>query len=98
MSNAKHTPTPWTNGENGLIYGFIDAESDNGAPLVCDVIIANGSEKRAATGATNDEEEANAVFIVRAVNAHEALLEALAVWQYSLSSADLILMIVEITQ
>ena len=34
--DAKHTPTPWEQGDNGLIYGQCQGDNDE-APFVADV-------------------------------------------------------------
>ena len=74
MTEAKHTPGPWTI--------WPDADSDQlavgperGGVAICDVVITNGigvnTESTRATG------YANADFIVRACNNHDDLLAAL---------------------
>jgi hypothetical protein len=61
MTNTRHTPTPWSL-QNGLICAL------NGRAIIDPGHIA---------GETEEECEANAAFIVRAVNNHEALVESL---------------------
>ena len=66
-----HTPTPWTFG-NGEKFPFVIRHDSDGlgshiAYIACQEVICKEH------GGTP---EANAAFIVRAVNAHEELLEA----------------------
>jgi hypothetical protein len=72
MSSA-HTPTPWHDNGDGLIYGQ-PAEGQDGAPFIADVIAASD---RAALSILTDRERANASFIVRACNAYDGILAAL---------------------
>jgi hypothetical protein len=65
---AKHSPTPWQDNDAGLIYGQVAGDNDE-APFVCDVCDNQ-------PGYT-EREKANAALIVRAVNSHPDLLEAL---------------------
>ena len=60
---AEHTPTPWIRRESKSDVIWI--EDGNGR-----VVMHNSSVK-------DPEDQANAAFIVRAVNAHEELVEAL---------------------
>ena len=62
MSKIKHTPTPWRLGRNGTDY-----------------CVFFGDEKFVADceASDTDEDRANAAFIVRAVNSHQALVDAL---------------------
>lgn len=64
---GKHTPTPWKLTEMRTRHGHI-----------CEVYGANNEYSIAHVAGRNpDEREANALLIVRAVNNHEALVEAL---------------------
>lgn len=60
---TRHTPTPWE--QNGH---FVESY---GGPDVCEVGIKNEHGQH-----NNEEAEANAAFIVTAVNAHEELVKA----------------------
>ncbi len=68
---AKHTPTPWEYflNKHGTQYRIA---GDNCFPIAA--LDMYGSEGH---GPTKKVSEANAAFIVRAVNNHEALIEAL---------------------
>ena len=68
--DAKHTPTPWVQGDNGLIYGQCQGDNDE-APFVADVVEDTVS---AVLGIMSPEEAANAALIVRAVNSYEQLV------------------------
>lgn len=73
----KHTPTPWQLGGFGRIYSpgklmAIDDSSLGTAYQIAKVPFKN--ECHDALGVRVDESKANAEFIVRAVNAHEALV------------------------
>jgi hypothetical protein len=63
--NAKHTPTPWT--------VHVLAEKPY---VVADVSIRGAQVIATVGGRTAEEQTANAAFIVRAVNAHNKLVEA----------------------
>ena len=69
MTNTQHTPTPWLVVPEKLGSYQIRTVDD-------DVTIAGtfgyGADDR------KDQEAANAAFIVRAVNSHDALIEALS--------------------
>ena len=76
---AKHTPTPWiaklgeynfTGPENGRAI----MDSTNGI-RICDVD-SKANQKRNDYKCADPERDANAAFIVKAVNSHEALVEA----------------------
>ena len=66
---SKHTPTPWEKCEAG---DYSDYDGDSiillGDDISCRVAAVFGADEKA---------EANAEFIVRAVNAHDALVTAL---------------------
>lgn len=64
---AKHTPTPWVKNRYGRLEG-----ANGKAVTVDDLGIAM------ALNGSDEEERANAEFIVRACNAHADLVEALA--------------------
>jgi hypothetical protein len=59
---SKHTPTPWTVPDGGIRPAIYTADEVEHIATMAD---------------TGDEMEANAAFIVRAVNSHDALVEAL---------------------
>lgn len=66
--NAKHTPTPWKVGPHTVILS-----NEGGYPTaIADIAIPIRGK-----GADYAEQQANAAFIVRAVNAHEELLALL---------------------
>lgn len=72
MTNTKHTPTPWHYVENKRL----------GLMQICDTIYHNKGETSLITSInTNDPHlhnaQANAAYIVKAVNCHEQLVEAL---------------------
>jgi hypothetical protein len=72
-SPPEHTPGPWVNGDNGLIFGQIgDNQEAHEAPFICDVIPA-GAADRAGIGETTPEEKANANLIAAAPELLEAL-------------------------
>jgi hypothetical protein len=64
MTQAKHTPIPWT-----VDYCWINS----GELQVAEVNMNNLWE----SGQTEEEVQANAAFIVRACNSYQALLDAL---------------------
>lgn len=80
-TESQHTPTPWFYDEGGFSKGgtvrqssdqrtgsYIRAQRDSGAhPAVCKMLKIHGYEQN----------QANAAFIVRAVNAHQELLGVL---------------------
>jgi hypothetical protein len=74
---AEHTPTPWRV-EDGtdLIWGACDQDDHStygmGYPI-CEGKLGYWGDRRADRG----ERDANAAFIVKAVNSHEALVKAL---------------------
>lgn len=65
----QHTPTPWTKSE-------VEFEKDEWSKLYFQkqICIGKGMDITAIVYGPDDQEEANAAFIVRAVNAHDALL------------------------
>jgi len=70
MSEAKHTALPW---RVDLVY-----ETHNHPTRYWEVSIRSGEEIVAyAAGATQEEAEANAALIVRAVNCHDELVRSL---------------------
>ena len=80
MNKLQHTPTPWQVHESSpssplQIIGNIDYNAD-GSQIDYDVIADMGGL---------DADDANAAFIVRAVNSHEALVEA-ATWAIAVIS------------
>lgn len=69
---AQHTPTPWTVYDAAeACYPGIDAARRTV------VVFGNADEECGVRGDTPEEAEANARFIVHAVNCHDDLLEAL---------------------
>lgn len=87
MGKAKHTPTPWR------LSRYIGHEPKEDWP---GRIIGNNGQDvfagpfsfRALTGKTAKEAEANAEFIVRAVNCHEELLAACRAAVSAFAQAD----------
>lgn len=65
MTQAKHTPTPWINHQI----------TNNGRSQ--NVICYGDNPIAKCMGGFVDSAEANAAFIVKAVNSHEALVEAI---------------------
>ena len=61
-----HTPTPWHLNVNSA---WSDATKDRGPVFVCTMVTG--------THVLEDQNEANAAYIVRAVNSHERLLNLL---------------------
>jgi len=80
MTNTKHTPTPWesevvyNNGEGTYSITSWDATTSSSREI-CQLTRAD--DKRNGLDYDAEVEEANSAYIVRAVNAHEALVEAL---------------------
>ncbi len=73
QETAAHSPTPWFDNDNGLIYAT-SSECQDEAPFVADVI---ADRERQSFGIMTVAERANVAFIVRACNAHHDMLEAL---------------------
>ena len=68
----QHTPTPWT------VYDAADAYYPGiDAARRTVVVFGSADEECGVRGDTPEEAEANARFIVRAVNSHDEMLEAL---------------------
>ena len=67
MTESKHTPIPW---KVNTFAGRPNSEVFSNDTLICDCRATN-------VEMTSEEIEANAEFIVRAVNSHQALLDAL---------------------
>ena len=78
-----HTPTPWYDNDNGLIYGT-PADDQDEAPFVADVI-ADAELK--AFGIMSDTERANIAFIVQACNTHHELVATLKLALEALNTA-----------
>lgn len=72
MSNLNHTPTPWKVTKNGGISG-------DGEVIICNDTKAVREELAQPVNNGFGRASANSAFIVRAVNSHEELLEALRV-------------------
>ena len=67
---SKHTPIPWETNYTGNIWGDIDnPEHDGDFPLLARVELWEASPH-------DEEAKANAVFICKAVNCHDELIEA----------------------
>ena len=67
---TQHTPTPWQLAENdNTIVISQQLDSDGNAYAIADVLVGNGHK-------SDGTKEANAAFIVKACNAHEALVDA----------------------
>lgn len=79
--SAQHTPTPWTvfNADEGCYPGI-----DAGWRTI--VMFGSPDEDCGIRGDTPEEAEANARFIVHAVNCHDELLSALE--QYASGLTD----------
>ncbi len=76
MTQSKHTPTPWNVTSYDTSFIRISGKGEN--PLGLNFINGKSQEKVASTyaidGLSNEAAEANAAFIVKAVNNHEALV------------------------
>jgi len=74
-----HTPTPWRVEENtDLIWGACNADDTSSYGMGYPIVAGFASFGTWAAGRPDfNEKEANAEFIVRAVNAHDELIEAL---------------------
>jgi len=66
-----HTATPWEIGGGGGGLGLWITGPDKSANVICDLV------PRKRPSEPEDEDYANAQFICRAVNSHDALVEAL---------------------
>lgn len=73
MAKTEHTPTPWR--IEAVARGAFSILAGNQPTAIAETYEPNQS-MRVWTGA--DDPRANAAFIVRAVNAHDALVEALS--------------------
>jgi hypothetical protein len=77
---AEHTPTPWrVEKGTGLVWGDCTL-FDDGTPDRLGVPVADGQLERPwaqGKGPSYEEMEANAAFIVKSVNSHDALIDAL---------------------
>lgn len=78
----KHTPTPWTVG----MYG---ASADFRAIDIHAAVCKPDGALLATCGPFDEESKADAAFIVRAVNSHEALLDALKAVEENLAHVGL---------
>ena len=70
--NAKHTPTPWSivpQNDGSSIIAKMHEDASKGFRIVCHAWLRRDSQA---------EDQANAAFIVRAVNAHDDLVAALS--------------------
>ncbi len=80
MNEPKHTPTPWRITGYGIIGGIEDGSGQT---------VAQAQERPSRKRSEPDHERlANAAFIVRACNAHDALVEALVEIREKASSAS----------
>ena len=74
--DAKRTPGPWeVAGPSGNMGESFVIETSNGEKTIG--WVANTGAENDEHGVTTEEDEANAAFIVRACNNHDALLGAL---------------------
>lgn len=77
---SKHTPTPWQIGYGDGIFGDVASWSAHMDDVEChEIVIRSGREAVAIIyyGDTDGPSEANARHIVKAVNYHERLVDAL---------------------
>jgi len=77
---SKHTPTPWKIGYGDGIFGDVASWSAHMDDVEChEIVIRSGREAVAIIyyGDTDGPSEANARHIVKAVNYHDRLTEAL---------------------
>lgn len=84
MADQRRSPGPWWAGrdeDGGLVYGQ-EADPDTGAANA--VVVADTSREDGDAAA----ELANAEFIARAANAHDAMLTALMAVQDAASTSD----------
>jgi hypothetical protein len=72
MTNAKHTPGPWEDNGNGLIYGQCSGD-DEEAPFVADVC--------SSPLAYTDQEKANARLITAAFKMRKACQMVVDRWE-----------------
>lgn len=89
MSETKHTPTPWRVEEGtDLIWGKCSEEDMTtygmGFPIVTGF---SGMGSWTKGRPDMDEREANAAFIVKAVNSHQALVDAVTATRALVSEA-----------
>lgn len=87
---AKHTPTPWRVEENtDLIWGCCNADDTSSYGMGYPIISGFASFGGWADGRPDyNEKEANAAFIVRAVNAHDDLVDALRLAERELAAVE----------
>ncbi len=71
-----HTPTPWFH-TDGIIYALTEHPSGIGGSGTCNRFMATISTCNGKYGAPPAEIEANTKLVVRAVNAHQELVDAL---------------------
>ncbi len=71
--HTPHTPTPWELVMDNKRYPGID-----GGDNYTVIIFGNEHEECGVRGVTHEQAIANAAFIVRAANSHDALVKALA--------------------
>lgn len=69
-ASPKHTPTPWATDGRMIVQDAEGRKFFSGQPYIADCLVSAHYREDGSTGA-------NARFIVRAVNSHEALLAAL---------------------
>lgn len=72
MTSNSQLALPWVDNRCGLILGQVAGQHDE-APVIADVI---ADRERAVYGDVSPTEQARADFIVRACNAHAALVDA----------------------
>jgi len=76
----QHTPIPWAVGEGGRHVCYVNPSIEAGEDIDDsrhDSIIARCDGMGAYSGISDEEQEANAEFIARAVNSHDEMLKAL---------------------
>lgn len=78
-TEVKHTPTPWIVSEYPMGYGIERVEDSKNCPVRGSVAFI---DRIVGSASYPDQAKANAGFILRAVNAHEALIEAAKAGEY----------------
>ncbi len=72
MTTEQHTPLPWEVDRSRILW---PGTPHKGTPEHPEFVVAQCGVFTGQGPGTHDEREANAAFIVRAVNAHEKLVE-----------------------
>lgn len=86
--NINHTPTPWTCRDNGQTFMIEGALESHPAGEGRGFIATTGFHRAKLGKAPSERQSANAEYIVRACNAHDALLSALR--QFSVTCDTLV--------